>query len=68
MAEAAEKRSLAPLVVGAAGIVFGDIGTSPLYTMKTVLQLGGGQVDGASAMGVRVLASWPRANCSRTRM
>lgn len=33
---------LAPLVIGAAGIVFGDIGTSPLYTMKTVLELGGG--------------------------
>ena len=58
MAEAAEKRNLAPLVVGAAGIVFGDIGTSPLYTMKTVLQLGGGQVDGAAAMGVLSLLLW----------
>ena len=58
MADGVEKRNLAPLVVGAAGIVFGDIGTSPLYTMKTVLQLGGGQVDGASAMGVLSLLLW----------
>ena len=49
---------LAPLVIGATGIVFGDIGTSPLYTMKTVLQLGGGAVDGASAMGVLSLLVW----------
>ena len=49
---------LAPMVIGAAGIVFGDIGTSPLYTMKTVLQLGGGNVDAASAMGVLSLLVW----------
>jgi KUP system potassium uptake protein len=51
-------RALAPLVIGATGIVFGDIGTSPLYTMKTVLQLGGGAVDGPSAMGVLSLLVW----------
>lgn len=50
--------ALAPLVIGAAGIVFGDIGTSPLYTMKTVLQLGGGAVDAAAAMGVLSLLVW----------
>jgi KUP system potassium uptake protein len=48
---------LAPLVIGAAGIVFGDIGTSPLYTMKTVLQLGG-TIDPAAAMGVLSLLVW----------
>ncbi len=52
------RAGLAPLVVGAAGIVFGDIGTSPLYTMKTVLQLGGGGVNAASAMGVLSLLLW----------
>ena len=26
---------MAPLVVGAIGVVFGDIGTSPLYTLRT---------------------------------
>jgi len=49
---------LAPLLIGATGIVFGDIGTSPLYTMKTVLQLGGGGVDAESAMGVLSLLVW----------
>ena len=28
------RKPLAPLVVGAIGIVFGDIGTSPLYTLR----------------------------------
>ena len=30
-------QGLAPLTLGALGIVFGDIGTSPLYTMREVL-------------------------------
>ena len=30
------KHKLAPLALGAMGVVFGDIGTSPLYTMKEV--------------------------------
>ncbi|HEX8009494.1 MAG TPA: potassium transporter Kup [Casimicrobiaceae bacterium] len=29
-----DRRSLAPLVIGAIGVVFGDIGTSPLYTLR----------------------------------
>ncbi len=29
-----ERRRLAPLVIGAIGVVFGDIGTSPLYTLR----------------------------------
>jgi len=28
------RRRLAPLVIGAIGVVFGDIGTSPLYTLR----------------------------------
>jgi len=38
--------------VAALGIVFGDIGTSPLYTMKTVLADAGGHVDRATTLGV----------------
>src|SRR5579863_5164915 len=34
--------ALLALAVGALGVVFGDIGTSPLYTLKTVLDLSGG--------------------------
>ena len=32
----ARPRGLAPLALGALGVVYGDIGTSPLYTMKEV--------------------------------
>ena len=33
-----------PLIVGAVGVVFGDIGTSTLYTMSAVLR--SGEADG----------------------
>uniref|UniRef100_UPI0011E8281A KUP/HAK/KT family potassium transporter n=1 Tax=Serratia marcescens TaxID=615 RepID=UPI0011E8281A len=39
--ETSNKTGLAPLALGALGVVFGDIGTSPLYTLKTVLFLSG---------------------------
>ena len=57
-ARTAPHAGLTALMVGATGVVFGDIGTSPLYTMKTVLELGGGKVDAASAMGVLSLLVW----------
>ena len=28
------QKQMAPLVIGAMGVVFGDIGTSPLYTLR----------------------------------
>jgi KUP system potassium uptake protein len=37
------KASLAALVFGALGVVFGDIGTSPLYTLKECLHAAGGK-------------------------
>ena len=30
------KQPMAPLMLGAIGVVFGDVGTSPLYTMREV--------------------------------
>ena len=33
-AAAGTPKRMAPLVVGAIGVVFGDIGTSPLYTLR----------------------------------
>ena len=30
------KKALVPLMVGAIGVVYGDIGTSPLYTVREV--------------------------------
>jgi KUP system potassium uptake protein len=38
--------------------VFGDIGTSPLYTLKTVLSLTGGKPDPVVTLGVLSLIIW----------
>ena len=37
-----ENQRLAPTIVGALGIVYGDIGTSPLYAFKESLHAAGG--------------------------
>jgi KUP system potassium uptake protein len=42
----------------ALGIVFGDIGTSPLYTLKTVLNLTGGTPTPDVVLGVLSLILW----------
>jgi KUP system potassium uptake protein len=46
--------------VAALGVVFGDIGTSPLYALKTVFQLDGGAVlpNQADVFGVISLMFW----------
>ena len=44
--------------LSALGIVFGDLGTSPLYTMQTVAQAVGGQFSPQSALGVLSLIIW----------
>ncbi len=41
--------AMTALAVGALGVVFSDIGTSPLYTFKTVLDLTGGNGRAASS-------------------
>jgi KUP system potassium uptake protein len=43
--------------VGALGVVFGDIGTSPLYTLKTVLDTTGGN-QSQTILGVVSLLIW----------
>src|SRR6202012_4227280 len=43
---------------GALGVVFGDLGTSPLYTLQTVVQATGGQFSPQSALGVLSLVFW----------
>ena len=48
----------AALALTALGIVFGDIGTSPLYTLKTVVTLAGGRPDPALALGLLSLLIW----------
>jgi KUP system potassium uptake protein len=46
------------LSLSALGIVFGDIGTSPLYTLKTVLALTGGTPDPHAILGSLSLIVW----------
>ena len=50
--------SVPALGLAALGIVFGDIGTSPLYTLKTVLDRAGGKPDPATILGVLSLVIW----------
>jgi KUP system potassium uptake protein len=50
--------SLGALSLSALGVVFGDIGTSPLYTLKTVLALTGGKPDRAVILGTLSLVIW----------
>src|ERR1035438_4434147 len=49
--------SLGALALGAEGVVYGDIGTSPLYTMKTALEWGGGATPEV-AVGMLSLIVW----------
>jgi KUP system potassium uptake protein len=46
------------LALAALGVVFGDIGTSPLYTFKTVLNLTGGQPNADVILGSLSLVIW----------
>ena len=48
----------AGLSLAALGVVFGDIGTSPLYTLKTVLNLTGANPDAATTLGALSLILW----------
>jgi KUP system potassium uptake protein len=60
-AAATHRRALgggALLGLSALGIVFGDIGTSPLYTLKTVLNLTGDHPAPAAVLGVLSLILW----------
>jgi KUP system potassium uptake protein len=52
------KRTVSALALTALGIVFGDIGTSPLYTLKTVLSLSGGTPTPDIALGLLSLIVW----------
>jgi KUP system potassium uptake protein len=47
------KASLSALTLGALGVVFGDIGTSPLYTLRECLrETGGGHPAPADVLGL----------------
>ncbi len=51
------KEQLAGLTLGAIGVVFGDIGTSPLYAIKEVFH-GGLTIDKLHVLGVLSLIFW----------
>jgi KUP system potassium uptake protein len=61
-AEAAElpprRGDLAAMALGALGVVYGDIGTRPLYTLKTAIEWAGGEATPAAALGMLSLIVW----------
>src|SRR5271165_3379000 len=46
------------LALGALGVVYGDIGTSPLYTIKTAVDWAGGAIAPEDALGILSLIVW----------
>jgi len=58
VARSTPQQRLPILSVAALGIVFGDIGTSPLYTFKTVLNLTPRTPDAGTILGVLSLVLW----------
>jgi len=57
-AQSETRPRLAAAGLAALGVVFGDIGTSPLYTLKTVLDLTGPKPDAATTLGALSLILW----------
>jgi KUP system potassium uptake protein len=51
-------RGLPVAALAALGVVFGDIGTSPLYTLKTVLALTGEKPEPSVTLGALSLVIW----------
>ena len=54
-----DRRNLTALMLGALGVVFGDIGTSPLYALRaTVLATEGGLTNHVAVMGSLSMIFW----------
>lgn len=51
-------RTTAAAAITALGIVYGDLGTSPLYTVQTIVQIVGGKFTPHIALGVFSLILW----------
>src|SRR5215510_10872684 len=56
--QAPPRGHLAPMALAALGVVYGDIGTSPLYTFKTAIAWAGGEATPAAALGMLSLIFW----------
>ena len=52
------RRTTPAAALAALGIVYGDLGTSPLYTLQTIIQTVGGQFTPEAALGVLSLIFW----------
>jgi KUP system potassium uptake protein len=52
------KRSAPTLALAALGIVYGDLGTSPLYTYQAIVGTVGGHPSAAEALGLLSLVVW----------
>lgn len=59
--QSATKKVTLGLMVGAVGVVYGDIGTSPLYTLKEVFHIGGITTDELGVLGILSLVFWSLA-------
>src|SRR4026207_1317996 len=53
-----EQRHLGRATLGALGVVYGDIGTSPLYALKGATAIAGGAADRGTVLGVLSLIFW----------
>jgi KUP system potassium uptake protein len=53
-----DSRSLGRATIGALGVVYGDIGTSPLYGLREATAAAGGAADPANVLGVLSLIFW----------
>lgn len=49
---------LAALLIGTIGVVYGDIGTSPLYALKTCFMMGHLTLNEANVLGIISLFAW----------
>ncbi|MFD1261314.1 potassium transporter Kup [Entomomonas asaccharolytica] len=52
------KKVTSALLIGAMGVVYGDIGTSPLYTLKEVFHIGGITTNEIGVLGILSLIFW----------
>jgi len=53
-----QSRSLSAATLGALGVVYGDIGTSPLYALREATAIAGGTADLTAMLGVLSLIFW----------
>jgi KUP system potassium uptake protein len=54
----AARRTTPAAALASLGIVYGDLGTSPLYTLQAIIQTVGGQFTPAAAIDVLSLILW----------